>query len=143
MQELTSGEVVLWAHRLFFMPGDAFIAHVGPTSLGAYLGLTHASLGSATAAWISGALWLLAVWAVFCVFGLVVDTIDPTYRQQRREERKARAQARRELRARGRSSAPSEPAPAPRIEPTLPADFQPDAELHEADARAARRARVA
>lgn len=143
MEALTSGEVVLWAQRVFFMPGDAFIVHLGPTQLGAYLGLTQASLGSATSAWISAALWLLAVWAVHLVFGLVVDTIDPTYRQQRREERRARARARRELKARGRSSAPAEQVPLHRIEPTLPADYQPEAEIHETDARATRRARVA
>src|ERR1700682_5829197 len=82
--------------NLFFMPGDAVIALIGPTRFGAMLELTPASFGSATSGWISAILWLLCVWAVFYLRLLILDCADPTYRQQRREWRKAQAKASRE-----------------------------------------------
>src|SRR4051812_46618973 len=86
---LTGSDVSLWAHWLFFMPGDAFIAQFGPTPFGRFLELTQASFGSTQSAWISGLLWLLATGAVFWIRGFFMDVADPTYRQQKREQRQA------------------------------------------------------
>jgi hypothetical protein len=86
----TAGDISYWANWLFFMPGDAVIALIGPTSFGGFLGLTPVSLGSATSGWISAAVW---VFGTLCVHDLLLDFIDPTYRQQKREWRQARKAA--------------------------------------------------
>ena len=129
----------LWAKFVFFLPGDAFIAQFGPTELGGAIGLTQASFGGAMSACLSAALWTLGVLAVIYMFGFLLDAIDPTYRQQRRELRRARAQARRAARAHSRE--PREPQR--RIEPTLRADERPDAAPQEAQARSRRPRRIA
>ena len=118
---LTIADVGQWAHWLFFMPGDAFIAQFGPTSVGGFLELSQASFGGATSAWISGLGWLLAVCALVYLRGFLLDVVDPTYRQQKREWRQVRAQARREARARGKAPARTSALrrTAQRIEPTL------------------------
>jgi hypothetical protein len=83
----TASDISYWAHCLFFMPGDAVIALVGPTSLGRFLELTSVSIGSATSAWISAGIW---VFGILYLYDLFLDCSDPTYRQQKRELRKAR-----------------------------------------------------
>ena len=93
---LTSSDIIRWADWLFFMPGDAVIALIGPTGFGGFLELTPASFGSATSGWISAILWLFCVWAVFYLRLFILDCADPTYRQQQREWRKAKAKASRE-----------------------------------------------
>jgi hypothetical protein len=111
----------LWWERaqwLFFVPGDAFIAYVGPTELGASLNLTQVSAGSPAAAGLSAGLWLAIFCAAFWLIGLVQDVVDPTYRQQRREARQARARAQRDQRMRIRID-PYATGPTARIEPTL------------------------
>lgn len=91
----TASDALLWLQWLFFLPGDAAIALIGPTSLGAMLQLTPASLGTGTAALLSVALWLLGIWLVFAAVRFVIDAIDPTFYEQRRERREAAARARR------------------------------------------------
>ena len=130
-----ASDALLWAQWLFHLPGDAFIAYYGPTELGRYLGLTQTSFGSATSAGLSAALWVLSVLAVLYLFGFLLDAIDPTYRQQQRESREARARARREHKAQART-------PQRRIEPTLPADYRPEAPLPEAELKVVRRRRA-
>jgi hypothetical protein len=56
---------------------------------------TQLGIGSSTL--ISAAVWLLGIVAVMQVVAFLHDVGDPTYRQQKRERRRARA---RELRAR-------------------------------------------
>jgi hypothetical protein len=97
---LSRSDVLLWAQWLYFMPGDAFIAQVGPTDLGRLLGLTQASFGGTMSACISGALWLLALLAVIYLRAWIIDAADPTYREHLRERRKRDAKARRQLRER-------------------------------------------
>jgi hypothetical protein len=104
---LSGSDVSLWAQWLYFMPGDAFIAQIGPTDLGRLLGLTPASFGGIASACISAVLWLLALLAVFYLRAWILDAADPTYRQHLREQRKAEAKARREAKQRARSSAPN------------------------------------
>jgi hypothetical protein len=89
---VTSSDTSYWAHWLFFMPGDAVIAVIGPTTFGGFLDLTPVSFGSATSAWISAVVWVLGIWAAY----FFLDCADPTYRLQRRERRKAAKAARRE-----------------------------------------------
>lgn len=137
---VSGGDALLWAHWLFYLPGDAFIAYYGPTEVGRYLGLTQASFGSATSAGLSAALWVLSVLAVVYLFGFLLDAIDPTYRQQQRESREARARARREVRAQARGNVND--LPQSRIEPTLPKDFQAEAPLPEAEVKVTRPRRV-
>jgi hypothetical protein len=120
-----------WAQWLFFLPGNALIAQVGPTELGAALGLTQASVGSPASACISAALWVLAVLAVFGLIGFIQDAIDPTYRQQRREAREARARAQRDARMR-RIHADGVGLSA-RIEPTFSPEDGRDAPIPEAE----------
>lgn len=97
---LTPGDAWLWLEWLFFLPGDAFIARIGPTPLGALLELTPASFGTTTSAVLSGVLWPLAIWAIYAVWAFLMDAADPTYRAERRERRRAQASARRALRSR-------------------------------------------
>ena len=91
----TASDISYWAHWLLFMPGDAVVALIGPTSFGRSLDLTSASFGSATSAWISAAIWVIGICAVVCLHGFFLDTVDPTYRQQQREQRNAQARAQR------------------------------------------------
>lgn len=105
---LSGSDVSLWAQWLYFMPGDAFIAQVGPTDLGRLLGLTQASFGGTISACISALLWLLALLAVLYLRAWILDAADPTYRQHLREQRKAEAQARRKGKQRACNSAPNE-----------------------------------
>lgn len=110
----------LWWERtqwLFFVPGNAFVAYVGPTELGASLNLTQVSAGSPAAAGLSAGLWLVIVCALFWLTGLIQDAVDPTYRQQQREAKQARARAQRDARTRMRID-PIAAGPATRIEPT-------------------------
>jgi hypothetical protein len=94
---VTTTDVPLWAEWFFFLPGDSVIAQFGSTPFGRFLELTPASFGSATSAAISAPVWLLAISAAFCLPGFVLDIFDPTYRQQKREQREAqRARKRRE-----------------------------------------------
>ena len=86
---VTSGDVRLWAEWLFFIPGDAVIALIGPMPFGHFLELTPASFGSTTSALISAAVWLLAIYAAVCLPGFFMDLVDPTHRQQKREWRQA------------------------------------------------------
>jgi hypothetical protein len=74
----------LWLQWLFFMPGDALIARTGATPLGA---LPSAAL--------SGALWLIGLWAIHAVWVFLIDAADPTYRAERRERLRAEAAGRR------------------------------------------------
>jgi hypothetical protein len=92
----TAGDISHWAHWLLFMPGDAVIALVGPTSFGRFLDLTSVSFGSATAGWISAAVWVFGIWAASYLHGFFLDCSDPTYRQRQRESRDAGKAARRE-----------------------------------------------
>lgn len=123
---VTGADYAAWAHFLYFLPGDAFIAQFGPSEVGRYLGLTQASFGSATAALLSATLWVLGFFVVLFLFRFLLDAIDPTYRQQQREGRAAKARARRHLKAQGRRDAGGDVQV--RIEPTLSADFQPEPE---------------
>jgi hypothetical protein len=90
----TPADISYWAHTLFFMPGDAIIALLGPTSFGGVLHLTPASFGSAISGAISAALW---VFAILYLRNLLLDCVDPTYRERERESRLARLRARREV----------------------------------------------
>lgn len=90
---LTPGDVWLWLQWLFFLPGDALIALVGPTALGAVVQLTPDSFGTTTSALLSVALWPLGIWLLFAVARFLVDTVDPTYYAERRERREAAARA--------------------------------------------------
>ena len=93
----------LWWQRaewLFFLPGDVLAGLVGPSAAGVPLAL------------VSVAAWLLLVLASLYLLGMLQDAVDPTWRQQRREGRRARKQAKRVARMRGRT-------PGTRIEPTL------------------------
>jgi hypothetical protein len=87
---VTTSDAPLWAQWFFFLPGDAFIAQFGTTPLGTFLEVTPASFGSTTSAALSAALWLLALGAAFYVPRFFVDILDPTSRQQRREQRQAK-----------------------------------------------------
>jgi hypothetical protein len=86
---VTTSDAPLWVHWLFYLPGDAFIAQFGGTRLGTFLELTPASFGSTTSAVLAVVLWLLAIGVVFYLPRLLVDIVDPTSRQQRREQRAA------------------------------------------------------
>jgi len=86
---VTMSDAPLWAQWVFFVPGDAVIAQFGTTSFGRFLELTPASFGSLTSAGISAVLWLLAIVLILNLPGLVLDILDPTYRQQKRERREA------------------------------------------------------
>jgi hypothetical protein len=93
---MTASDAPLLAQWLFFVPGDAVIALIGPLPIGRFLELTPASFGSTTSALISAALWLLAIYAAVGLPGLFMDIVDPTHRQQKRERREAqRARKRR------------------------------------------------
>ena len=92
---VTMGDVELWWNWLFYLPGDALIAQLGPTALGRSLELTPASFASPLSALISAVLWLLAAWVLAHVPGVVQDVIDPTWRTQRREWRQAQARRQR------------------------------------------------
>ena len=78
--------------RVFYLPGDAFLAQIGSTPLGRFLDLTPAAFGTTASAVVSGTAWLLAVWALVYLSRFFLDAVDPTYRQQQRERREARAQ---------------------------------------------------
>jgi hypothetical protein len=82
----------LWLQWLFFMPADALIARIGPTPLGA---LPSAAL--------SGALWLIGLWAIHAVWAFFIDAANPTYRAERRERLRAEAAARRAFQQRQRA----------------------------------------
>jgi hypothetical protein len=86
---VSAGDVRLWAEWLFFVPGDAVIALIGPMPLGRFLELTPASFGSITSAVISAAVCLLAIYGAVCLPGFFMDIVDPTHRQQKREWRQA------------------------------------------------------
>jgi hypothetical protein len=88
-----------WWQWLFFLPGNAFVARFGATDLGV--------------GWVSALLWLAALAAVIYLPGLLLDAVDPTYRQQRRERREAQKRMARKTRGRGK------PGSRLRIEPTL------------------------
>jgi hypothetical protein len=88
----TPVDISHWAHWLLFMPGDAVIALVGPTWVGAFLGLTPGSFGGVLSALLSVALW---AGVILLMRDLLVESVDPTYRQRQRELRYIRAQARR------------------------------------------------
>ncbi|OGA56107.1 MAG: hypothetical protein A3G81_14710 [Betaproteobacteria bacterium RIFCSPLOWO2_12_FULL_65_14] len=88
-------DIWLWLQWLFFMPGDALIARIGPTPLGALLDLTPKSFGTTPSAVLSGALWLIGLWTVHAVWAFLIDAAGPTYRADRLERRRAEAAARR------------------------------------------------
>ena len=92
---VTGGDVPHWFEWLFFMPGDALIALVGPTWLGPLLDLTPKSFGGGTSALLSVAAWLIALWMLFYLFLFVLDAADPTLRADWRERREAERLARR------------------------------------------------
>lgn len=100
---LTPSDVWLWLQWLFFLPGDALIALLGPTALGAVVQLTPESFGTATSALLSVALWPLGVWLLFGVARFLVDTVDPTFYAERRE---AAARAQRTLKQHQTRAAP-------------------------------------
>jgi len=87
--KLPKGDFGDWAHWLYFMPGDALIALIGPTALGEFLELSPASFGSTTSAWLSALLWVCAICAAYYLYGFLLDCVDPTYRVQQRERRQA------------------------------------------------------
>lgn len=93
----------LWAEWLFFLPGDALIAYMGPTALGGMLQLTPASFGTSTPALLSTVLWLFGIWLLFAVVRFIIDAADPTFLAERRERRQAAARARRALKERQRA----------------------------------------
>lgn len=96
-----------WGTWLFYLPGDAFIALFGTTRVGQFLELSPASFGGSTSAALSVALWLLALAVVAYVPRLFIDILDPTSRQERREQRRARRELRRQARlARRRARRP-------------------------------------
>lgn len=92
---VTSSDVPLWVEWFFFLPGDGVIAQFGSTPFGRFLELTPASFGSMTSAVISAAVWLLAMMAAFRLPIFLIDILDPTYRQQKREHRQAQRARRR------------------------------------------------
>ncbi len=99
---VTGGDVSHWVEWLFFMPGDALIALVGPTQLGPFLDLTPKSFGGGTSALLSVAAWLIALWLLFYIFLFVLDAADPTLRAEWRERREAERLARRVHKERAR-----------------------------------------
>jgi hypothetical protein len=86
---VTTSDAPLWVHWLFYLPGDAFIAQFGDTRLGTFLEVTPASFGSTTSAVLSAVLWLLVLGVVLRLPRFFIDIVDPTSRQQRREQRAA------------------------------------------------------
>src|SRR5688572_11016525 len=101
---VTRSDLPLCVEWWFYFPGDAFIALFGTTKIGRFLELTPASMGSSTSAVISGILWVLALGVVAYLPRFFVDIVDPTSRQQRREQREAeRERRRREQLARGKA----------------------------------------
>lgn len=89
-------DMLAWLQWLFFMPGDAAIAALGPTPFGAAIGLEAWMFGSPVSAAVSVAGWLLAAWLVVYIKGFLQDVADPTWRQQQRE-RKAAERARQRI----------------------------------------------
>ena len=114
---VSASDLPHWLAWLFYWPGDAFIALVGPTSLGRFLELSPASLGSPTATALSALLWLVALGFAWYLPRLFVDIVDPTSRQERRERRAAQRARRRQARLarRGPAQRASRRAP-PRLE---------------------------
>lgn len=90
-------QVSLWLQWLFLVPGDALIARLAQTPLGALLDLGPKSLGSNISAALSMAIWLVGIWALYGIGIFLVDAVNPTYRAERRERRLAEAAARRAL----------------------------------------------
>jgi hypothetical protein len=127
---VTTSDAPLWLHWLFFLPGDAFIALFGDTRVGTFLEVTPASFGSTTSAVLSALLWPLALGLVLYVPRLFIDIVDPTSRQQRREQRAA--QRTRRLRAQPRRFERGELRFEERREPQFgDASAQPSAEVTE------------
>lgn len=118
---LTLSDAALWPQWLFYLPGDAAIALLGPTPIGTYFHLTPAHLGSSTSAWIAGALWFVAACLAVYFYGFMLHVIDPTLRQQRRERRAVRKQRAAAERARARAARKKKrsKAPAERREPGI------------------------
>jgi hypothetical protein len=81
----SASDISHWVLWLFFMPGDAVIAWIGPAWFARLLNLTSVGFGSATSGWISAALWVFGIWVVY----FFLDCGDPTYRQRQREAREA------------------------------------------------------
>jgi hypothetical protein len=92
---VTLDDARLWAEWLFYLPGDAFIAQFGPTTLGGLLDLSPTHFGSATSALLSVALWLAGILGAYYVWAFLLDAANPTLRQEHRERRQAVAKTRR------------------------------------------------
>jgi hypothetical protein len=95
-------QVALWLQWLFLLPGETLIARIAPTPLGALLNVGPQSLGGNTSAALSMAAWLLGLWALYGIGIFLVDAINPTYRAERRERKRAEVAARRALMERER-----------------------------------------
>lgn len=74
---VTIRDVWPWLQWLYFLPGDAIIAWVGPTALGRFLELGPGALGGPVSAGLSFFVWYLGLWillhGVFAVVGAVLD----------------------------------------------------------------------
>jgi len=92
---ITLSDVRLWAEWALYLPGDALIAQLGPTTSGSMFNLTPKSFGGGTSAVLSVALWLFGIWALYRIVLFLIDAADPTFLAERRERREAQARARR------------------------------------------------
>lgn len=92
---VTGSDFLGWAQWLFYLPGDALIALLGPTPLAGYVDLPPATAGGTGSALISVAGWVLALLALYYFLRLLFDAADPTGRHEKRERREARERVQR------------------------------------------------
>lgn len=76
---LTATDAQLWAEWLFYLPGETL-------------------LGTARAPEVSAAAWLVVLLATYFALIFLIDSFDPTFREQRRERRRALRDRRRHAR---------------------------------------------
>jgi hypothetical protein len=88
---VSGADFAKWGEWLYYMPGDAIIAALGPTPVGGMLAISPDMIGSPTAAILSIAGWLAVFLLALYGRNFLIDAFNPTYRQQERERRAAEA----------------------------------------------------
>jgi hypothetical protein len=83
---LSVTDVWLWMKWLYFMPGDAAIAIFGPTSIGRFFELSHASFGGAGSGIFSFFMWPVILILIRNVFRFFLNP----FRRHRVADKKAR-----------------------------------------------------
>jgi len=74
---VTIRDVWPWLKWLYFLPGDALIAWLGPTALGRFLELGPGVMGGPISAGLSFFVWYLGLWILLhLVFGIVGTVLD-------------------------------------------------------------------